>query len=196
MNFNHIVKNFLKKIKFPDGSFDYAKVAVVIIFALYFFSYAIHSETIYNTPNFIDSIINSVNLAIHEAGHACFFFFGNFIYVLGGSLLQVLIPIIFAGYFFIKSENFSGSLLLFWVGQNLINVSVYAGDAVVMQLPLLGGDNSGHDWHYLLSVTGLLDYTKVISGVIYIVGFLLIALATALSFFFARKDNIQNADQL
>jgi hypothetical protein len=47
---------------------------------------------------------------------------------------------------------------LLWLGQNLINISVYAADAQARRLPLLGGNKVYHDWHYLLNEIGLLQY--------------------------------------
>lgn len=47
---------------------------------------------------------------------------------------------------------------LLWLGQNFINISVYAADARAQQLPLLGGNKVYHDWHYLLSALGILDF--------------------------------------
>ena len=43
--------------------------------------------------------LDRVDLVFHEAGHLIFGFFGEFIGVLGGSLMQVLIPAIVTGYF-------------------------------------------------------------------------------------------------
>jgi hypothetical protein len=130
--------------------------------------------------------LDNVNLIIHEAGHVVFSPFGQFIYILGGSLFQTLVPIVFSVYFFVwRRDYYSGSLLLFWVGQNLINVSVYAGDAVVMQLPLLGGDSSTHDWHAILSMLNALQYTHAVATAIYTTGFLTICAGTALSLYFA-----------
>ena len=47
---------------------------------------------------------------------------------------------------------------LLWLGQNFINISVYAADAQARKLPLLGGNTVYHDWHYLLSEIGLLQF--------------------------------------
>ena len=48
---------------------------------------------------------------------------------------------------------------LLWLGQNLINISVYAADAQAQKLPLLGGNSVYHDWHYMLGEIGLLEYS-------------------------------------
>ncbi len=68
-----------------------------------------------------------------------------------------------------------------WVGQNLINVSVYAGDAIVMQLPLLGGEGSFHDWHYLLSTLGILSWTPEVAAMLDTLGVLTILAGIALA---------------
>ncbi len=152
---------------------SFLQLSVAIIASLYFFYYAY-------TPmewHFIDG----VNLLIHEAGHYVFLFFGEFMHILGGSLLQVLFPCVFVIHFYREHDYFSASLLLFWVGQNLITVSVYASDSIVMQLPLLGGDGTLHDWNALLNMTGLLRYTYSIGHGIYVAGVLVIMIAAYFS---------------
>ena len=49
------------------------------------------------------------------------------------------------GYFCYQQQFYSAAMVLFWVGESVLNVSVYAGDSVALQLPLLGGENSIHD---------------------------------------------------
>jgi hypothetical protein len=144
----------------------YLKLSIVLLFAFYLYN------SLSNIENF--HFISGVNLIIHEAGHIIFFFFGQFMSVLGGSLTQVLIPLIFSGYFFFRRELFSGSIVLMWVGESIVDVARYAKDAMVMQLPLLGGDSVIHDWNYLLSAVHLLKYTDIIGGVIYYLGILVV----------------------
>ena len=105
-----------------------------------------------------------------------------------GSGFQVLLPLGIALYFFYTNQKLSGAVCLMWVGQNLINVSVYAGDAVAMQLPLLGGDTSLHDWHYLLSTMGLLAATPQIAGALYFAGVCVILLGIGLSGYFLAQE--------
>lgn len=100
--------------------------------------------------------------------------FGQFLMIAGGSLLQVLIPAIFAFYFYHHGQNYSCALVLLWVGESLVNVSVYAGDSVEMQLPLLGGKDSIHDWNYMLDELGWLSHTPEIAKALYAVAALLI----------------------
>ena len=37
-------------------------------------------------------LLDNIDLVIHEAGHFFFSFFGKFIYTLGGTLMQVILP--------------------------------------------------------------------------------------------------------
>jgi hypothetical protein len=132
--------------------------------------------------------IDTVNLIFHEAGHTIFSFFGEFTHVLMGSGFQVLLPLSIALYFFYTGQRLSGAITLMWVGQNLINVSIYAGDSIAMQLPLLGGDSSTHDWHYLLTTTHLLNETPQVAATIYGLGIFTISLGIALAFYFVFND--------
>ena len=121
--------------------------------------------------------IDGVNLIIHEAGHVVFMPFGEFITIAGGSLFQLIVPAVFVLYFQRRGQLFSAALVLFWLGQSLLNVAVYAGDALKLELPLLGGDDSTHDWNYMLDRLGLLTSAGGIGGLLRFCGTLLIIAA-------------------
>ncbi|MEZ4180696.1 MAG: hypothetical protein R3B41_04295 [Candidatus Doudnabacteria bacterium] len=114
--------------------------------------------------------IDNINLIIHEAGHVVFMPFGELLTLLGGSMLQIIIPLIFAGYFLWTKKFISFGLMCFWASFNFFNVSVYAGDALTMQLPLLTGDKDSHDWNQILFILGWLKHTSAISMVFYVFG--------------------------
>lgn len=103
-------------------------------------------------------LIDNADLVIHEAGHLFFKFFGSFIYTLGGTLMQIILPSLIFYYFFRNSYRTGMQFSLLWLGQNFINISVYAADARAQKLPLLGGNKVYHDWHYILSEIGLLKF--------------------------------------
>ena len=151
-------------------------------------AYFIHYVVTYREWHFMDT----VNLIFHEAGHSLFIFFGEFIHVLMGSGFQVLLPLSIAIYFFATRQHLSGAICLMWTGQNLINVSIYAGDSIAMQLPLLGGDGSFHDWNYLLTTLHILNRTPEVAATFYALGIASICLGIALSFFFAFTENPDN----
>jgi hypothetical protein len=157
------------------------KLVVAIIASLYFFWCA------YDPYQW--HLIDGVNLVIHEAGHFIFRFFGEFMMIAGGSLFQVIMPGLFVGYFCYQRKFYSASLVLFWVGESILNVSVYAADSLALQLPLLGGQDSVHDWNYMLSSLNLLPATARIAGVIRLLGTIVIALAATGSFWSALRED-------
>jgi hypothetical protein len=142
------------------------------------------------------SFLDLVDLPIHEFGHILFSPFGQFVSVAGGSLFQVIMPAVFVGYFVWNEKYYSASIVLFWVGQSILNVFVYAQDAVVMQIVLLGGltgsEGSFHDWNYLLTQTGLINSTKPVAGLIRFLGTICIIAASVLSIRFAFLQDKTN----
>jgi hypothetical protein len=135
------------------------------------------------------SFLDLVDLPIHETGHLLFRPFGEFMMIAGGSLFQITVPAIFFGYFVWHLKYYSAAIVLFWVGQSLINVYIYAADAQVMQLVLLGGltgsEGSFHDWNFMLSSLGLLSSTSLIAGLIRAAGTLTIIAAAIFSIYYS-----------
>jgi hypothetical protein len=115
-------------------------------------------------------LLDNIDLVIHEAGHFFFSLFGKFIYTLGGTMMQIILPSIIAAYFFRYNYRTGVQFSLLWLGQNFINISVYAADARAQKLPLLGGEKVYHDWHFLLRELGLLNSD-------YIVGYTFLGIA-------------------
>jgi hypothetical protein len=124
--------------------------------------------------------LDAANLLFHEGGHLIFLPFGQFSHMLGGSLIQILLPCIFLVYFiFFRKDYFASSVMLFWLGDNFINVSIYISDAQTMQLPLLIG-GSIHDWNWILTQLGILTSAKLIGGTVFFTGALCIVVSIIL----------------
>jgi len=160
---------------------NYPRLVLAILFTLYFVWIALDPMQ--------GSFLDNVDLPIHEFGHLLFRPFGQFLMVAGGSLFQVIMPAIFVGYFIWQRSFYSAAIVLFWVGQSILNVWVYAADAVVMKLVLTSGvtgsEGSFHDWNYLLTATGLLSSTKVVAGAIRLAGTLVIISAVVFSTYYS-----------
>lgn len=137
---------------------------IFLITTALFFSYQLLSTP---TPWIFP---DNLNLLIHETGHLIFMPFGLFVHVLAGSVLQILFPCSFLVYFILRREYFSASFILFWIADNIINVSVYMRDAQQMQLPLLGGDAVTHDWNWIFVRTGLLPSAQIIGLTFFVYG--------------------------
>ena len=154
-------------------TYSIGKLIVIGYCSLYFLGCALRP----GTWHFIDG----VDLAIHEGGHVVFGFMGEFIAMAGGSIMQILMPVLFAVYFYKKEQWFSSIVVLFWIGQSFLNLSVYVGDAVAMRLPLVGGGGDPiHDWNYLLTRLHLLSATPILSFLVRLIGTLLIIAAIVL----------------
>jgi hypothetical protein len=110
----------------------------------------------------------SLDIGIHELGHYVFRPLGMFMGVLGGSLLQCLVPLLSMAMFWRQRDFFAIAVCFGWLSENLFDVATYAGDARAQRIPLItpGGNRGGHilhDWHYLLGRTGLLMQDQAIA---------------------------------
>jgi hypothetical protein len=128
-----------------------------------------------NAERVNSSFLHLPNLAFHEAGHILFLPFGPFMTVLGGSLTQVLVPLVCAGTFLWHTRDaFGAAVATWWAGENLIDLAPYINDARDLQLVLLGGKTGaeveGHDWEYLLNTMGLASKDHVIASLVQAVG--------------------------
>jgi hypothetical protein len=112
-------------------------------------------------PDQPSSFLDLVNLAFHEAGHLVFAPFGRTLLLLGGTLLQLIVPAGLAGYFLARQSPFSAAACAWWLGENFVNVSVYMADARALRLNLVGGGE--HDWNNLFYQFNLLDERSVVT---------------------------------
>jgi hypothetical protein len=114
------------------------------------------------------SLLAGVDLAIHETGHLVFSPFGELVGFMGGTLGQLIMPSVFVVYFWRRGDRHAATVPLWWVAQNLWNISVYAADARAQLLPLVGGGE--HDWAYMLGRLGWLSLDVRISRLIWLSG--------------------------
>ena len=131
-----------------------------------------------------ESCLHLVNLPFHEAGHIFFRPFGPFITSLGGTLGQLIMPLVCLVVLLVQTrDTFGASVTLWWFGQNFFDIAPYVNDARSLQLPLVGG-NYGHsspygfhDWEYLLTESGLLQYDHLIAKMLTTTGTIIFILS-------------------
>lgn len=114
--------------------------------------------------------LDFVNLIIHEGGHFFFSWFGNTIMILGGTLGELLVPLLCAAYFFWQREATGFAFSSFWFFENFPYIGTYMADARSASLPLVGSEES--DWTILFSQWGLLAQDQKIGGVVRTLGWL------------------------
>ncbi|MFY9329196.1 MAG: hypothetical protein WAO76_14465 [Georgfuchsia sp.] len=132
------------------------------------------------------SFMHSILLPIHEAGHILFIPLGEFMTILGGSLFQILFPLIMAGALLWQNRDAFGCAVgAWWTSISLIDLAPYIYDARQPQLILLGGhtgDDGPHDWIYLLGHFGKLQRSQIYGAWAHHLGFALMLLSLVAAF--------------
>ena len=109
--------------------------------------------------------IDHVNLVFHEAGHMFFSWFGHTTMILGGTLGELLVPLLIGVYFGLRRETAGVAFAGFWCFENFLYIGTYMADARAMELPLVGvGDTVDHDWNFLFSQWGVLMHDRGIGA--------------------------------
>ena len=120
-------------------------------------------------------LLDSANLAFHEAGHPLFSLLSDRLTVYGGTLGQLMFPLAAGISFYRQRTTTSVAFAVLWLGENLFNIAVYMADARTQILPLVG--NGEHDWTEIFSRWGVLNWDTNIAGVLRLTGWLLVIAA-------------------
>jgi hypothetical protein len=148
------------------------------VWSLRFFAHSLEAGYLFA------SFMHVIHLPFHEAGHILFMPFGRFLTSLGGSLTQVLVPLVCLGTFLLKTrDTFGAAVALWWAGQSLMDLGPYIADARALRIVLLGGRTggvvAGHDWEAILGTLGWLRYDVVLGRIASFTGSLLMLAALA-----------------
>jgi len=117
---------------------------------------------------------------------------------LGGTLLQLLVPVACWIAFATTSRNpFGAAVMAWWTGQNLIDISYYVNDARSLSIMLLGGHTGaeveGHDWEKILGLTGLLARDHQIAWTAHDIGAVIMVGALAYGIYFTSSGDRRSA---
>ena len=107
-------------------------------------------------------LLDSANLAFHEAGHPIIGAFSDRLMVYGGTIFQLAFPTVVAIHFARRGEPAGLAMAVVWLGENLLNVARYMADARAQELPLVGGGE--HDWTEIFLRWGVLAKDVKIAG--------------------------------
>ncbi|MGP0098617.1 MAG: hypothetical protein ACLPHI_16380 [Terriglobales bacterium] len=117
--------------------------------------------------------IDSANLVVHEGGHNLFRWFGPTLCLWGGTILQWLVPLLLAIYFFRERQPAAFVFCSFFFFENWLYTATYMADARAMVLPLVTtGDPefAEHDWNTIFTSLGVLPYDTRIAAVVSFLG--------------------------
>ena len=119
-------------------------------------------------------LVDNANLIVHEGGHALFGWFGPTLGLWGGTILELLVPLLLALSFAYKRQTTATAFCMFVFFENFLYVATYMSDARSQALPLvsLGGDEPINDWFLMLGQVGLLQYDQVLSRAIRLAGWI------------------------
>lgn len=107
-------------------------------------------------------LLDWFDFGVHEAGHLLAFPLPEVVMFMAGSVSQVAFPLTMAWYFGLRRRDpAAGGFCLVWAGTSAWDVSVYAGDAITQQLPLIGGGQ--HDWTFILGHFDALHLTTEVA---------------------------------
>jgi hypothetical protein len=147
----------------------------ILVYIFFLLPQNLYTPTRYFNLSGILWFIHLILLYIHEAGHLFFGVFGRTIGILGGSLNQILAPLV---WFIIAKREGSlfSNVALFFTGVSIVDVSIYVKDAEFLLLPLIGGlSQAHHDWRNLLGGWEILDWSFAIGEMLFWTGMMLCA---------------------
>ena len=167
----------------------WARLALLVAFAVWG---AVLIAQDYRDGEMMNTFLHRPLLVFHEAGHVIFGLFGEWVSVAGGTLGQLLMPLVLAGALLVTNRDpFGASLGLWFFGVSLLDVAPYMYDALHPQLMLLSGktgEEGGHDWIFLFTTTGLLAKSQVIGALTHKLGALVVVLALAWGAWLLRQQ--------
>ncbi len=143
--------------------------------------------------NLISLFTDGFLLLIHEAGHTFFSIFGNRILtILGGSLLEVAMPLGIVIYCYYTAMEKITQLFLFITGSAWMSVGYYAADGSLRQLPLIADlGPASHDWGNLLRHWNLTEYAWQIGFTFVLLGVIFYSLAIILPLVMKKYETEQ-----
>ncbi|MEP6574614.1 MAG: hypothetical protein ABJD11_18075 [Gemmatimonadota bacterium] len=133
-------------------------------------------------------LFGGITFGVHEFGHMVFGFFGEFVMVAGGSIAQVLVPVL-AGVLMLRAPDYFGLAAAgAWLSSSLVNLGAYVGDARALELPLLGmGPDPQHDWAFLLGHLHLLQYDTRFASALRLAAAVILMLSLAFGLWLCRQ---------
>lgn len=173
-----------------------AEINRIIAFALSLFLFQIalerYQHNFFKLPyisNFAHIFIGRVcAFVLHEAGHIYWSIFGDLFHSLGGTLNEILLPLILSLYCFAKLYLHLSGLSLYFVGYNLHHVAWYITDSINRKTADMSLHGI-HDWKYLLGYFGAESHALELANIANTLGMVFIYSGVLIFTFAVFKKN-------
>lgn len=142
----------------PDDGFTPVSRSALTGWCVVYGAFLVYAKL--NTGGFL--FVDYANLMIHEVGHTAFGWASYYTVILGGTLLQLMVPLACLLIFVRRGETTAVAATAFWFFENLLYVAVYMADARRSAMPLVGGDES--DWTILFTHWGVIQNDLTIAA--------------------------------
>lgn len=188
-----LIKKFLRKWWASLLILPYALYTINQVY--WALNYNIFYAVNYDFPfplSIVHLFVDNFLLIIHEAGHTFFGLLGvRFITILGGSLFQILLPLIILVFCWVNRKTIGMQFSFFLVGYSWLDVACYAADGAARQLPLIGGlGKEAHDWYNLLIRMNALEYDMTIGLIFVAMGVLCYLAALFIPFYYREYEEV------
>lgn len=181
-----LCKQLVDRLVYVDPDIEpvyfYGRLVLLSAFVVWGW-YFISLDASMNPFEINNSFMHKINLVFHEAGHVLFRPFGWFMTILGGSLFQLLMPlIVMLSFIIVNRDNFAAAISLWWLGQSFLDLAPYIGDALDQRMVLLGGHTGAdapgnHDWNNILVEFNRLEKSHDYANIAELCGTILIITA-------------------
>jgi hypothetical protein len=135
-----------------DAWHVYARAALLAVLVVYGIKLAAMDIPSWEMSS---SLMHAPMVPIHEFGHVLFLPFGEFMHLLGGSLFQAGLPLVFGGIFLVRNRDpYAAAVMLWWSAVAVMDIAPYAYDAQQPQHVLLTGRTGETGAHDFIDVLG------------------------------------------
>ncbi len=166
-----MIERFVAWFVDEDAQWKPVSTPIFVISAIFYGMFLLYAAANHDGFLFIDN----ANLVVHEGGHALFGWFGYKIGIMGGTLLQWMVPFLLASYFFYHRQLAGFVFCTFFFFENFLYTATYMADARAEALPLVSlGDSETveHDWNTMFGWWGLLLHDTQIAAFVRFLGWI------------------------
>ncbi|HUR37502.1 MAG TPA: hypothetical protein VM009_06775 [Terriglobales bacterium] len=177
------------RIPLPHPDYEWQPVSNPVLYGwlAFYVLYLIHATRVVDF-----TLVYPAELVMHEAGHLLFSFMGQTIMLWGGTIFQLMVPLMLAASFAWRGHTTGVVFSIFFFFESMLGIAVYIADAREQDLPLVsaGGGDGGevmHDWWNILTQLDLLQYDTRIAGVVRAIGWIGMLATLGWLFYMSRK---------